>query len=249
MSQFFNFLSDYINIGLVCKKWYRIIVGLIDLNRSTFSSCFQTGEIEWRSVCIDENQQFNSNSLNKIQFQNQQATRQNSRIASISNPQPQKRHSHSCAILGYTLYVFGGLSATSTAYNDLWLLDLNTKRWTRPNTSGTYPSPKAAATLLSNDSKKELILYGGYSHPFSYPFNQQVNFFDEFHVYSARKNSWQAHVFTQEAPKLAGHSASFLRNFMILFGGCNSTLGNKSNSVYCLGEIKIIFIPGFHNTG
>lgn len=150
-------------------------------------------------------------------------------------PHPQQRHSHSCAILGHTLYVFGGLSATLTAYNDLWTLDLNTKKWSRPSTSGTYPSPKAATSFLANESTKELLLYGGYSHPYSYSFNQQVNFFDEFHVFSARKNVWHTQVFTQETPKLAGHSASFIRNFMILFGGCNSTLGNKSNSVFCLG--------------
>jgi F-box protein 42 len=42
-------------------------------------------------------------------------------------------------------------------------------------------------------------------------------------------------VFAQEAPKLAGHTASIInKNQMILFGGCNGTLGNKTNSVYCL---------------
>lgn len=42
-------------------------------------------------------------------------------------------------------------------------------------------------------------------------------------------------MFSQEAPKLAGHTASIInKNQMILFGGCNGTLGNKTNAVYCL---------------
>ncbi|RMZ95147.1 F-box only 42, partial [Brachionus plicatilis] len=84
---------------------------------------------------------------------------------------PSHRHSHSSAVLDQTMYIFGGLSGTSTSYNDLWALDLNTKIWSRPLTSGNYPSPKAAATMTVHQNS--LILYGGYSHPYSYPFNQQ----------------------------------------------------------------------------
>lgn len=235
------------NIGLVCKKWYRIILGLIDLNRSTFASCFHTGEIEWQCVSGANDLTVNINYPNQTSPHPHvvaaPASPNSSTITTSSQQQqqqqpptmPLQRHSHSCAILGHNMYVFGGLSATLTAYNDLWMLDLNTKQWMRPSTSGSYPSPKAATTLLARDSNKELILYGGYSHPYSHSFNQQVNFFDECHVFSARKSVWHAQIFTQDTPKLAGHSASLIRNFMILFGGCNSTLGNKSNSVFCLG--------------
>jgi hypothetical protein len=42
-------------------------------------------------------------------------------------------------------------------------------------------------------------------------------------------------LFSQDAPKLAGHTASIIDiNKMILFGGCNGSLGNKTNSVHCL---------------
>lgn len=185
----------------------------MDLNKSIFSSCFQTGEIQWR--CFEHPL---SNSTTNLAL-------------------PQQRHSHSCAIIEHKLYIFGGLSATSTSYNDLWALDLTTKRWHRPTCTGKFPSPKAAATLLGREkaNQAELLLYGGYSHPFSYPINQQVNFFEEFHVFCAKRNVWDLVYFTEDSPKLAGHSASLIGNQMILFGGCNSTLSNKSNSVYCLG--------------
>jgi F-box protein 42 len=195
---------DYANISRTCVKWHRIIVGLRALNTDLFNECLQTGEINWR--CFD----------NKFA--------------------PQQRHSHASARVGHHLYVFGGLSGTSCSYNDLWSFDLNSKTWSRPLTSGstTYPSPKAASSLVAYDADT-LILYGGYSHPYSYPFNQQVNFFDELHLYSIQKSVWTTILFSQEAPKLAGHTASIInKDQMILFGGCNGTLGNKTNAVYCL---------------
>lgn len=150
---------------------------------------------------------------------------------------PSHRHSHSSTVHNQKLYVFGGLSGTSTSYNDLWTLDLNTKAWSRPLASGNYPSPKAAATMSVYENS--LILYGGYSHPYSYPFNQQVNFFDEFHEYDTENNFWTQNLFSQETPRLAGHSASIIRtNILILFGGCNASLGNKTNSVHCLDLYK-----------
>jgi hypothetical protein len=45
---------------------------------------------------------------------------------------PTQRHSHSCCHINDRMYLFGGLSGTSTSYNDLWFLDLNNKQWQRP---------------------------------------------------------------------------------------------------------------------
>lgn len=81
-----------------------------------------------------------------------------------------KRHSHSACIYKNSMYVFGGCTATWTTFNDLWQLDLGTRSWIRPITMGNYPSPKACATMLYY--KKSLILFGGWSHPSSYPLHQ-----------------------------------------------------------------------------
>jgi hypothetical protein len=150
-----------------------------------------------------------------------------------SKAAPTHRHSHASTRLADCLYVFGGLSSTNTSYNDLWLFDLNAKAWSRPATTGSYPSPKAAATLVVYNNT--LVLFGGYSHPYSYPFNQQVNFFDELHIYSTKNSTWTPILFSQEAPKLAGHTASIInKNQLIIFGGCNGSLGNKTNAVHCI---------------
>jgi N-acetylneuraminic acid mutarotase len=183
------------------------------INRAKFNDCFQNGQIYWR--CFDPAAAVSTNNHSSPLISAKQLP-----------SQPSGRHSHSSVIVNDKLYVFGGLSATNTSYNDLWLLDLNTKEWSRPACSGTYPSPKAAASLLEYGDG-QLILYGGYSHPYSYPFNQQVNFFDEMHFYCTRRHVWsQMLIATQDSPKLAGHSASILnKTQMILFGGCNGNLG------------------------
>lgn len=68
------------------------------------------------------------------------------------------------------MYVFGGCTATSTTFNDLWRLDLDTRTWVRPITMGSYPSPKACATMLYY--KKSFVLFGGWSYPSRYPLHQ-----------------------------------------------------------------------------
>lgn len=96
--------------------------------------------------------------------------------------------------------------------------------WSRPICNGSFPSPKAAATLVPYERK--ILLYGGYSHPYSY-LHQQVSFFDEMHVFCTVTSQWNQILFSQEAPKLAGHTTSIINtNKMILFGGCNGSLGN-----------------------
>ena len=138
---------------------------------------------------------------------------------------PSQRHSHSSCRINNDLYIFGGLSGTSTSYNDLWLFDLSLKTWSRPKCNGSYPSPKAASTLLPY--KKKILLYGGYSHPYSYSYlHQQVSFFDEMHLFCTETSQWSQVLFSLEAPKLAGHTASIINQTkMIMFGGCNGSLG------------------------
>lgn len=62
-----------------------------------------------------------------------------------------------------------------------------------------------------------------------------MSFFDELHIYCVETFTWNQILFSVEAPKLAGHTASLInKNKMLLFGGCNGSLGNKTNAVYCL---------------
>lgn len=58
-----------------------------------------------------------------------------------------------------------------------------------PLFSGSYPSPKAGATLVMH--KDLLVLFGGWTRPSPYPLHQPERFFDEIHTYSPSKNWWE----------------------------------------------------------
>lgn len=70
------------------------------------------------------------------------------------------------------MYVFGGCTSTNTTFNDLWKLNLSTRTWVRPLPTGSYPSPKACATLVCY--KDSLILYGGWTQSSSSPLHQVI---------------------------------------------------------------------------
>ncbi|XP_058799183.1 F-box only protein 42-like [Phymastichus coffea] len=141
-----------------------------------------------------------------------------------------KRHSHSACTYENSMYVFGGCTATSTTFNDLWKLDLDTRKWERPTTMGSYPSPKACATMLYY--KKNFILFGGWSHPSPYPLHQQWKLFNELHVYCIESNRWIAINALETPPPTSAHSASIHDNLMVVFGGVVN--GYSSNEVWRL---------------
>ncbi|KAG8142406.1 putative F-box only protein [Naja naja] len=118
-------------------------------------------------------------------------------------------------------------SSCNAAFNDLWRLDLNSKEWIRPLASGSYPSPKAGATLVVY--KDLLVLFGGWTRPSPYPLHQPERFFDEIHTYSPSKNWWNCVVTTHGPPPMAGHSSCVIQDRMIIviddetilvLGGC-----------------------------
>lgn len=84
-------------------------------------------------------------------------------------------HSSHFLPLDNYMYVFGGCTSTNTTFNDLWKLNLSSRTWVRPLPTGSYPSPKACATLVCY--KDSLILYGGWTQSSSSPLHQVINFY------------------------------------------------------------------------
>lgn len=73
------------------------------------------------------------------------------------------RFSHAAIVHDNSMYVFGGGSASSTTFNDLWRFDLSTRQWHRPLSTGVYPTPKACPSLVAHGGR--LIVFGGWRHP------------------------------------------------------------------------------------
>ncbi|XP_055073329.2 F-box only protein 42 isoform X1 [Misgurnus anguillicaudatus] len=204
-----SFLSPYQEhktAALVCKQWYRLIKGVAYQCYHGFLRAVQDGNIQWES-----------------------------RTYPYPGTPITQRFSHSACYYdsNQSMYVFGGCTQSScnAAFNDLWRLDLNSKEWIRPLASGSYPSPKAGATLVMY--KDLLVLFGGWTRPSPYPLHQPERFFDEIHTYSPSKNWWNCIVTTQGPPPMAGHSSSVIGSNMVVFGG---SLGARqmSNEVWVL---------------
>ncbi|NP_001087902.1 F-box only protein 42 [Xenopus laevis] len=204
-----SFLSPYQehkSAALVCKQWYRLIKGVAHQCYHGFIKAVQEGNIQWES-----------------------------RTYPYPGTPITQRFSHSASYYdaNQSMYVFGGCTQSScnAAFNDLWRLDLNSKEWIRPLASGSYPSPKAGATLVVY--KELLILFGGWTRPSPYPSHQPERFFDEIHTYSPSKNWWNCIVTTHGPPPMAGHSSCVIGDKMIVFGG---SLGSRqmSNDVWVL---------------
>lgn len=149
------------------------------------------------------------------------------------------RFSHAAITYANSMFIFGGGSSTTTTFNDLWRFDLSSRQWHRPLAQGTYPSPKACATIVCYAD--QLILFGGWRHPSSYPPFQQRRLFNELHVYNIKANRWTipaAAMLTDNIPPpMTGHSVSVHNGRMIVFGGnqhVDDARTSSSNDIWSL---------------
>ncbi|KAG1669407.1 F-box only protein 42 [Nymphon striatum] len=163
-------------------------------------------------------------------------------VGTNAGPTINKRYSHSACVHKGSLYVFGGCTTQNTTFNDLWKLDLNTRRWIRLLTTGTYPSPKACPSMVSfNDN---IWLFGGLTFPAAYPYHQGFRMSKELHSYSSITNKWTLQRPENVQPlSMAGHSVSMQRErFMVVFGGSQmsdvNNHCNSSNSVWVFDTIE-----------
>lgn len=145
-----------------------------------------------------------------------------------------KRYSHSSCVFESTMFVFGGCTSTNTTFNDLWRFDLGSHEWTRLLTTGTYPSPKAYASMVTWN--KCLVLFGGWTHPSVYPLHQQWVLFSELHVYDVLANRWTQLYYPGSPPPTAGHSASVHGSVMVVYGGLQKLerTFSSTSDVFCL---------------
>lgn len=146
----------------------------------------------------------------------------------ITAPTISGRFSHSAIVHENSMYIFGGGSSTATTFNDLWRFDLSNRQWIHPISMGTYPSPKACATMVSHNNC--LILFGGWRHPSTFPPYQPWRLFDELHCYNIHENKWLALTTLDGPPPMTGHSATVHKNVMIVFGGYSQNDGQASSS-------------------
>uniref|UniRef100_A0A182PJE3 F-box domain-containing protein n=1 Tax=Anopheles epiroticus TaxID=199890 RepID=A0A182PJE3_9DIPT len=156
-----------------------------------------------------------------------------------STPRIAARFAHASSLHRNSMYVFGGASSCDTTFNDLWKFDLSRREWIRPISMGTYPSPKAGASLVCHNDL--LILYGGWRHAYT-PFHM-CTLIDELHVYNIAENRWTIHNQAFGPPPMTGHSATVHHNQMILFGGYQKNMESlrTSNDIWVLDLERLVW--------
>ncbi|XP_066296582.1 F-box only protein 42-like [Branchiostoma lanceolatum] len=198
--------GEYKTAALVCKQWRRLIKGVSKQHSQSFVTAIGEGTIQWQTIRGPSHQ-----------------------------PQPAPRISHSACYYDddQAMYVFGGSSVANpnTCFNDLWRFDLASEEWVRPLAAGSYPSPKAWASLVRY--KRCLVLFGGCARPSPYPYHQPERYFDEIHLYTPTDNRWNYVVTSPSPPPVAGHGASVIADRMVVIGGSLS-LQRRSNDVWVL---------------
>ncbi|XP_046398523.1 F-box only protein 42 [Ischnura elegans] len=198
--------KDLEECKLVCKRWHRSVLSVIRFKIYNLYRAIAENNVKWQHI----------------------------RPLDMA-PTITKRYSHSACCYGNSMYVFGGCTSTSTTFNDLWRLDLTRRQWVRPLSMGSYPSPKACASLVIH--RDNLVLFGGWTHPSPYPLHQAWRLFNELHLYSMESNRWVIHTTPSNSPPpTAGHSASVHRDCMVIFGGLQMQGGHgqyaNSNDVW-----------------
>ncbi|XP_072048192.1 uncharacterized protein [Amphiura filiformis] len=189
LERILSFLSPYgecKQASVVCKRWHRVIQGVLQQKAQAFQSATAEGRLQWS---YDE-----------------------CPVTPLT-----ARHSHNMCRVGEQIYIFGGCSSSLTAFNDMWKLNLQNRTWSRVIALGSYPSPKAAATMVTY--KDTLILFGGWAPPVPYPLHQAPHIFNELQVFNIKENRWNLVVTNANPPPVAGHQASVAGNKMIVFGG------------------------------
>ena len=143
----------------VCSRWRSLVFRVVQQRRSAFVRAIADMKLLWSKMPKASDSDGGT-----------EGTLTPSKKLIIS-----KRYSHS-AVYDETnsspgVFVFGGCTSNQTTFNDLWRLDATTREWTRPLATGSYPAPKACATLVKT-SPGELMLFGGWTHPSLYPLHQ-----------------------------------------------------------------------------
>jgi len=197
--------EDLESCKLVCKKWSEIVKDVIHKHKTRFLSSITNIAVQWENLPPSQDL-----------------------FTSIT-----RRYSHAACSYKNSMYVFGGCTSTNTTFNDLWKLNLSTRSWVRPLPIGSYPSPKACATLVLY--KDSLFLYGGWAQSNSSPMHQVCQLFNELNIYRLKTNKWDYEYTHPPPPAAAGHSATVHRDQMIVFGGIRRQLssGHPSQDILC----------------
>lgn len=146
---------------------------------------------------------------------------------SPTGPVPAAREGHTLTLVDRKLVLFGGYAACGKALNDVHLYDVDAQHWTELQTGGVPPLPRQAHSAVRHG--RDVVVAGGCDSGDSQPrcFNDvwALNMID---MQWTQKSSDAATWYMRE-----GHTATFVRGRMFVFGGCQ--LGSQ-----CYSDVTVL---------
>ncbi|KAF0921213.1 hypothetical protein E2562_039319 [Oryza meyeriana var. granulata] len=124
---------------------------------------------------------------------------------------PGTRDSHGAALVGHRMMVFGGTNG-SKKVNDLHVLDLRTKEWSKPVCKGTPPSPRESHTVTMASGDR-LVVFGGSGEG-------EGNYLNDVHVLDVPTMTWSSPEVKGDVPAPRdSHGAVAVGNRLFVYGG------------------------------
>jgi len=130
---------------------------------------------------------------------------------------PMQRGGHTASLIGGSkVFMFGGENPNRKPCNELWVLDLKTNEWSKPEVSGEAPVPRSSHTAVTY-LERYIVFFGGGSVSSCY--NDVV-------VLDTQTMAWIRPEITGQVPPIrAGHASALLGTLMYMIGGGNNTKG------------------------
>ncbi len=88
-------------------------------------------------------------------------TRPNESWKRQPDPQARPRRLYAVTEAGDYAWIFGGAGKNDAALDDLWRVDRETLEFKKVNVAGTSPSARFASTLITDEARGRLLLFGG----------------------------------------------------------------------------------------
>jgi len=136
---------------------------------------------------------------------------------SVTGQVPQGREGHSLTLVDRKLVLFGGYTDAGMSTNDLHIYDIETQDWKKLDVMGFVPMPRQFHSAVRHG--RDVVIAAGCNVTALDPrcFND-VWSFNMYKQTWTKRSSDRITFFARE-----GHSATFVRGKMFVFGGCQWT--------------------------
>ncbi|KAK2079446.1 hypothetical protein QBZ16_003138 [Prototheca wickerhamii] len=142
---------------------------------------------------------------------------------SDARPLPAPRGGHTAVLIGGSLWLFGGEDVSRRPLNELLVLDLASRTWRAPATTGSAPPPRTAHVAAVWRERYMLVFGGG----------SVAHCFDDLYVLDTLTLRWSRPATEGPAPPpRAGHAGAILGASWYVIGGGNNAAG--CNDMYSL---------------